>query len=140
MPMTVAPTSFAYCSARTRFGLMFFSRLPPPTENTKIASLGVQAGCTFSHSTKTRRPALVVGARGQLGDVVGRRVALDAGDLAEIVDGVRAVAGAAADAEEEQPAAALLARSASSVRHRFDRVDVEPGDDLARLRRRCCCA
>ena len=83
---------------------MFFSRLPPPTEKMKSASLACSR-LTFSHSTKTRRPALVVGARGQLGDVVGRRVALDADDLAEIVHRVRAVAGAAADAEEEEPAA-----------------------------------
>ena len=46
-------------------------------------------------------PAFVVGARGQLGDVIGRRVGLDAGQLPKIIDGVRAVGGAAADAQEK---------------------------------------
>ena len=52
-------------------------------------------------------PALVVGARGQLGNVVGRRVAFQPGDLAEIVDRVRCIGRAAADAQDEKPAAAL---------------------------------
>ena len=52
MPMTGAPTSWAYCRAVTRFGLTFFSRLPPPTENTRIRSSGLSR-LTRSHSTKT---------------------------------------------------------------------------------------
>ena len=47
-------------------------------------------------------PAFVVGAGGEFGDVVGGRVALEAGDLAEIIHGVRGVGGAAADAEDER--------------------------------------
>ena len=50
-------------------------------------------------------PALVVDAGGQLGDVVGGRVGLEAADLAEVVDRVAGVAGRAADAEDEQPPA-----------------------------------
>ena len=38
MPITGVPTCCAYCSAVTRFGLTFFSRLQPPTESTKIKS------------------------------------------------------------------------------------------------------
>src|SRR5438270_11848750 len=44
-----------------------------------------------------RVPALVVDPGGQLADVVGRRVGLDAADLAEVVDGMARVAGRAAD-------------------------------------------
>ena len=51
---------------------------------------------------EARVPALVVHARGQLGDVVGRRVGLEAADLAEVVDRVAGVAGRAADAEDEE--------------------------------------
>ena len=39
-------------SAVTRFGLTFFSRLPPPTESTRIRSSGFSR-LTRSHSTKT---------------------------------------------------------------------------------------
>ena len=49
MPSTVAPTSLAYCTARTRFGLTLRSRLPPPTENTRIAS-PARSWLTFSHA------------------------------------------------------------------------------------------
>ena len=79
---------------------------------------------TLSHSTKTRRPALVVGARGQLRDVVGRRVGLDAGDLAEVVDRVRGMRRAAADAEDEEPAA-RAAQIRQQGRHALDRVLVD---------------
>ena len=48
-------------------------------------------------------------------DVVGRRVGLDADDLPEVVDGVRGVGGAAADAQDEQPSAAARATSARSA-------------------------
>ena len=59
----------------------------------------------FSQARERRVPALVVDARGQLGDVVGRRVGLEAADLAEVVDRVAGVPGRAADAEDEQPSA-----------------------------------
>src|SRR5260370_12169149 len=52
IPRTLEPTLLAYSSARTRFGLTFFSRFPPPTENTNSASC-VLRRLTFSHSTKT---------------------------------------------------------------------------------------
>jgi hypothetical protein len=42
----------AYCNARTRLGLTFFSRLPPPTEEMKSASLGL-SGLVSNQSTKT---------------------------------------------------------------------------------------
>src|SRR5579859_7066965 len=47
-----APTCFAYSSARTRFGLIFRSRLPPPTEKTNTMSRDDRR-LVFSHSTKT---------------------------------------------------------------------------------------
>src|SRR5207237_7927188 len=52
-------------------------------------------------------PAVVVDARRELGDVVDGGVGLDHDDLAEVVDRVRCVARAAADAEDEQPSPAL---------------------------------
>src|SRR6266550_362366 len=51
-------------------------------------------------------PPRVVDAGGQLGDVVGGAVRLQAGDLPEIVDGVRGVCRAPPDPEDKQPPAA----------------------------------
>src|SRR5262249_38490220 len=53
-------------------------------------------------------PALIVDPRGELGDVVGRGVTLDAEELAKVIHGVRAVAGAAAHAKEEYASAIRL--------------------------------
>src|SRR5215471_4714543 len=52
-------------------------------------------------------PAVIVDARGEFGDIIGRRVALDAGELAEIVDRMRSVGCAATNAKKEKPAPAL---------------------------------
>src|SRR5262249_54069958 len=78
------------------------------------------------------RPPVVVGAGGELGDVVGRGVGLEAGDLAEVVDRVAAVRRTAADAEEEQPAAAL-ADAIQDVHDALDRVGVELVDHASGL-------
>ena len=51
-------------------------------------------------------PALVIGARGQLGHVVDRAIGLDPAQLSEIVDGMAAIAGTAANADQEQAALA----------------------------------
>ena len=51
-------------------------------------------------------------------------------DLAEVVDGVRGVRRAAADAEDEQPPAALADRG-QAVDDRVDRVDREAAGELA---------
>ncbi len=75
-------------------------------------------------------PPFVVGPGGQLRDVVHRRVRLDAGDLPEIVHGVRTVRGAAADTKEEQPAAAG-AKIAEEPDDFLDRVQVDGLDDTA---------
>ena len=69
-------------------------------------------------------------ARGQLGDVVGRRIGLDAAQLAEVVDRVAAVAGAAADAEKEQ-ASAAVAHLGEALGEAFDLLDINLGADLA---------
>src|ERR1035441_8177730 len=52
---------------------------------------------------KNRRTAIVVGACGQFGNIVRRRVGLKAADFAEVVHGMAGVARAAANAEDEQP-------------------------------------
>ena len=72
-----------------------------------MASRGVRR-LTFEPLDEHARPALVVGAGSQLGDVVGGRIALDANDLAEIIHRVRAVSRATSHAEEEDPPGLLL--------------------------------
>ena len=52
-------------------------------------------------------PAFVVGARGQLGNIVGGRVGFEAAQLAKVVDRVAGVPGRAADAQDEQTSAAF---------------------------------
>ena len=69
-------------------------------------------------------PAVVVRPRGELGDVVRRRVALDLAQLAEVVDRMRGVTRAAACPEHEQPATAVAERRQSPC-HGIDRVDVK---------------
>ena len=98
-------------------------RLPPPTEKTSSASRAPSRE-TFSQAVKDGVPALVVDARGQLGDVVGRRVGLEAAELAEVVDGVAGVPGRAAHAEDEEPAA-VVAHRAQAVGDRVDGACVE---------------
>ena len=61
---------------------MFFSRLPPPTENTNTPS-SLRRRLPLQPLDEHRLPALVVGAGRQLRDVVGRRVGFEAGELAE---------------------------------------------------------
>ena len=50
-------------------------------------------------------PAFVVGACGQFGNIVRRRISFDACDFSKIVDCVRRVAGTAADAKDKQASA-----------------------------------
>src|SRR6188474_800385 len=52
IPRIALPRSFASRSALTKFGLTFFSRLPPPTDNTRIASFPLSR-LPLSHSAKT---------------------------------------------------------------------------------------
>ena len=122
----------------TRFGLTFFSRLPPPTESTRIRSSALEAADRAAID-EDGGPALVVGPGRQLGDVVGRGVGLDAGDLAEVVDGVRGVGGAAADAQDEQPPAALAQSAPAVSSHPLDRLDVQAVDDLLASVEILCC-
>ena len=92
-----------------------------------------------------RLPSLVVRARGQLRHVVHRCVRLDARDLPEVVHRVRAVGGAAAHAEKEQPAAPR-AQGRKHGSHPIDQIRIQRRDDLrglvemlprVRLRRVC---
>ena len=52
-------------------------------------------------------PSLVVGARGELRDVVDRAIGLDPAELAKVVDRMAAIGRAAADADQEQASLAL---------------------------------
>ena len=84
---------------------------------------------TSSQAVNDALPAVVVGARGELGHVVGRCIALQAAQLAEVVDRVRGVARAAADAEDEQPPSAL-AHLGQAAGHRVDQGAVERTGEL----------
>ena len=79
-----------------------------------------------------RLPALVVDARGELGDVVDRGVGLDVTELPEVVDGVAAVRRAAAGPEKKQPASATP-QLHEAVRDAIDRLVVESARDLTDL-------
>lgn len=48
-------------------------------------------------------PTLIVGAGGEFGDIIGRRITFQAGDLAEIIYGMRGVGRAPADPQNEKP-------------------------------------
>ena len=61
--------------------------------------------------------------------VIARTVSLDAGKLSEIVNGMTAIRRAAADAEQEQPPAAL-AQGGKAGSHPFECRGVKDGDDL----------
>jgi hypothetical protein len=133
--MTRAPTCFANWRASTRLGETFFSRLPPPTE--RMRSVSGREARAAQPLDEHGGPALVVGAGGELGDVVGGRVALEPGDFAEVVHGVRGVGRAAADAEDEE-AAAAVARGAQLGDAFLAVGGIELGDDLGGLRNRRC--
>ena len=109
-----------------------FASLPPPTEKTSSV-VGRRSREPVQPLGEGGVPALVVGPGGQLRDVVGRRVGLEVADLAEVVDRVRGVAGRSADAEDEQPAAAI-ADGREADGDRLDRVGVERFEDRRRLR------
>src|ERR1700685_4521368 len=53
-------------------------------------------------AVEDRGPAFIVGSGGEVRDVGGGGVGFDAGNFAEVVDGVGSVGGAAADAEDEE--------------------------------------
>ena len=78
--------------------LALFLSFKTPTLTTR----SVQLACT-QPLDEDACPAVVVGARGQLRDVArSGRTGLDPGDLAEVIDGVRGVRGAPADAQHEE--------------------------------------
>ncbi len=74
-------------------------------------------------------PAIVVDACGQFADVVGGGVALDAGDLTEIVNSVAGMAGAPADSKKEH-AAVFFTGFAENVDHFINLFLVESGSDF----------
>ncbi len=131
MPNTFAPTSRASSRDRTRLTLTFFSRLPPPTLKTSKPSPARRRE-PAKPLGEARVPPLVVHARRQLADVVGRRVGLEPAQLSEVVDRVARVAGAAADAEDEE-AAPASAHGGEPVGHGLDAGGVELGDEREAL-------
>src|SRR5439155_22381059 len=80
-------------------------------------------------SSECTLPAVVVGARGELGHVVRRWVALQVAKLAEVVDRVRGVTGAAANAEDKQPPSAL-AHLGQAAGHSVDQSTIERTGEL----------
>ena len=81
---------------------------------------------------ENRRPAFVIGARGEFGNIVGRRVRFKAADLAKIIHGMTGVAGTAADTEDEKTAA-TIANGGEFVRTFFNGSFVELRRDLLDL-------
>src|ERR1700730_1508317 len=77
-------------------------------------------------------PTFVVDARGQLGHVIGGSVALDVGDLAEVVDGMGGVRRATADAKDEE-SSAICTKPDQSLYHLSDLSLREFGADSFRL-------
>ena len=104
--------------------------VPPPTEKISRPSFALSR-LPLSHSAKiVAQPSSFV-AR-QFGDIVRRRISLEAADFAEIVDGVAGVGRAAADAEDEKPPAAL-AHTGEFIGAFFDPGFVQLFDDLPDL-------
>ncbi len=133
IPNTPAPTLAARASsARTRLRRDARARRRRRRPRTRAGRRRRARREPRSHSREDGVPALVVGARGELGDVVGRRVGLEPAQLAEVVDRVARVARRAADAEDEQPPAAL-ADGGEARGDRLDRVAVERRRDPAGL-------
>src|SRR5262249_23318992 len=77
-------------------------------------------------------PALIVGSRRQLRDVVGWRIGFEVGELAKVVDRMPAVTGAAANAQKKQ-ASASFANPGQRHGHELNRRDVQLVDDRFRL-------
>src|SRR5579864_6199380 len=73
-------------------------------------------------------PALVVGARGKFGNVVGGRVSFKAAQLAKIVYSVAGVSGGTADAQNEQPPA-YFADVGQGCGHALDLSNVDVLED-----------
>ena len=82
-----------------------------------------------SHLAEDGLPSFVIGAGGQLRDVVGRRIGFEAADLAEIIDGVRGIGRAAADAQKKDPPA-VPRTSSSRATMRSIAADIQPRQDL----------
>lgn len=103
-----------------------FLQIPAADGENEQAVLRVQPAA-FEPLGENRGPAFVVGAGSQFGNVVGGRISLESADFTEVVDGVAGVGRAAADAEDEQPSAAL-AHARQFGHGFFDGVRVEFGD------------
>ena len=83
-------------------------------------------------------PSLIVRPGGQFRNVVGRRIGLEPGDLAEVIDGMRRIGRAAAHAEDEEPAAGLPCGQEDADRPLASRGIEAPGDFNGFLKVRGC--
>ena len=106
---------------------MFFSRTSAADRENEKRVVGLELA-DLQPLGEDRFPAFVVGSCRQLGDVVRRRIGLDAGELAEIIHRMRAVSRAAADAQKEQPPSPLTQRR-ERVRHPVDHAHIKRIDD-----------
>jgi DNA polymerase-3 subunit alpha len=86
----------------------------------------------FQPCAVCRVPALVVDPGGEFRDVVGGRVALYVRDFAEVVDGVRGMAGPASDSEDEQ-ASTPVPYGGDTGRHLLHGFSRDPAGDLGDL-------
>src|SRR5215470_3309103 len=89
----------------------------------------IRQPASYQPLDENRLPAVVVGPGRQFGNVVGRRVTFEAADLSEIVDRVRSVGNASADAENEQSPAART-HFVQKCDRVLNHLRVEARDDL----------
>ncbi len=114
--------------ALTRFGLTFFSKIAATHGKNQQTVPGAQA-TAFEPFGKNRRPAVIVGPRGQFGNIVGGRVSLKTADLPKIIHSMSGITRAAADTEDEQSSAAF-AHPRQFIGGLFNRIGVQLGDNL----------
>ena len=73
---------------------------------------------------KAGRPAVIVHACRQLGDIIGWRIGLYADNLAKVINGVPAITSTTADAKKEQPTSSMTDLNEHG-NHSFDRTNVD---------------
>jgi len=89
---------------------------------------GVQAAAAQPVS-KRRLPAIVVNARRQLRDIIGRRVGFNAADFAKVVDRMRSVPGTAADSQNKQSPASVT-QCRQPFNHARNCVEIDAAEDF----------
>ena len=100
------PDFFCGLNRIDEVGTDIFFQVATPDGEDQQGIFCVEAAA-FEPFGKNRGPAFIVGARGELGHIIRRRIGLEAADFAKIVHGMAGIARAAPDAENEQPSATL---------------------------------